>query len=146
MRAEPILASRLVGTWRLVDWTISADDGSVRRPYGEQPDGLLSYTADGHMQVNIAARDRAPVLAAASTDAERRDRAFLSYFAYGGTWTVAGADVMHRVETALVQGLVGTNQVRRADLDGTALALSADAVSATTGRTVRHVLRWRRAG
>lgn len=49
------LRDRLVGTWDFVIAEIVAGDGTRTLPFGDQPRGLLIFTADGHFsQVHVA--------------------------------------------------------------------------------------------
>src|SRR5450756_2527032 len=52
----------LNGTWSLAAWRRIAGDGSVSYPLGADARGLLVYTENGRMTVQIAASNR-PVLA-----------------------------------------------------------------------------------
>ena len=53
----------LVGAWQLVSWTIEYPaSGRVTQPFGPEPEGLLVYSADGHMSAAIQRPGRrAPV-------------------------------------------------------------------------------------
>jgi hypothetical protein len=47
---EESLASlwdRLIGAWRLAEFTVTAEDGTVTYPMGEDVEGLIIYTPDG---------------------------------------------------------------------------------------------------
>ena len=39
-------ADRLIGRWRLVDYTLSFEEGDSVQPIGARPFGLLIYTPD----------------------------------------------------------------------------------------------------
>jgi Lipocalin-like domain len=58
---------------------------------------------------------------------------------YTGTFTVKGSTVTHRVDASNMPPAEGTNQVRRAKLEGSRLTLSAGAAPAIL------VLVWKRA-
>jgi hypothetical protein len=147
--------SALLGTWHLTDWSISDDgDGGGRQPFGPDPTGVLTYSADGRMSAIVAKRDR-PNLPGTKprdgTDAELA-AALLSFFCYGGSWRIEGETVVHEVDLALNPNLVGTDQRRRITLSetagdggvisGTVLELSADEPTARGMR--RHRLIWQR--
>jgi hypothetical protein len=51
------LRQALLGTWRLVSLQHDVD-GAPSKPMGVNPQGYLVYTADGHVFVNFAARER----------------------------------------------------------------------------------------
>jgi Lipocalin-like domain len=49
------LRERLVGTWSFVIAEITTADGKKTLPFGDQPKGMLIFTADGHFsQVHVA--------------------------------------------------------------------------------------------
>jgi hypothetical protein len=56
-----LLASALIGTWRLERWEIVYEDGRPAEcPLGEDAVGLLMYTDDGHVSASLARAERAP--------------------------------------------------------------------------------------
>jgi len=134
---------RLLGSWRLLSWTIS-DPAGVRTPFGATPKGTLLYTPDGGMAAAVCTADR-PVLSAASprqASSEEAKAAFVSFFCYTGRWHLDSDHVVHSVELALNPGMVGTEQRRRVVWQDEVLALTADE---PVGADVRHhELRWRR--
>jgi len=137
-----VRAGDLVGTWALVEWVVRRGERAVH-PFGPDATGHLLYGADGHMSAALAAPGRVPFASGdplGGTDAERAAAA-ATYLAYGGTWSVEGGRVVHRVRTSLYPNWVGTEQVRRARLEGEELVLSTP-----VGRAGEAVLRWRRAG
>jgi hypothetical protein len=143
------LAERLIGGWLLRSWEIvRADRAEVGLPFGPQPAGLITYTADGWMSATICGPDR-PNLSQPSprsVPAEELARAYTSYFSYAGRWRTEGDDVIHDVVFALNPGMSGTEQRRRCHFDGAdALTLSADEADAK-GNIRHHNIRWRRAG
>ena len=46
---------RFVGTWKLVSWRISTDDGGWRHPLGPDAKGLIVYAPDGYMSASLMA-------------------------------------------------------------------------------------------
>lgn len=50
---------RFVGAWRLVSMESHAPDGTVSRPWGDDPFGLVVWTESGHMSAQLGPRDRA---------------------------------------------------------------------------------------
>lgn len=136
-------AHELVGTWSLVGWEIHSDTGTST-PYGAAPTGMLTYTAEGTVQVAVQADGRRQLSHASprrAPDAEVAEAA-RGFFAYAGTWQLAGDVVSHHVLLALDPGMVATVQRRRASLDGPQLTLTAD--EPVGGSTRHHQLRWRR--
>lgn len=137
----------LQGAWRLRSWRIRYADGRApTAPFGEQPDGLLVYSADGWMSAAVCRGERAPLPPGQSpraADADAVTEAFRSYFHYAGPYRVEGDRVVHSVRLSLNPGFVGTEQVRQVQLDGGLLTLSGE--ERVGGAVRRHELVWRRA-
>jgi hypothetical protein len=122
------------------------EDGGITHPFGRDPVGFLTYTADGYMAGQLGRADRARVSvgnweAAPEAEAAAAARA---YFAYCGTYEVRGATVVHRVELSLMPNWIGGEQVRAVALDGDRLTLSA-VFTSIGGRQQTASLVWHRA-
>ena len=140
-------APSLVGSWRLRRWEAIGDDGSIAYPFGEEPEGILVYTADGTMLTTIG-RGARPALSTAdpvSGPVEERLAAAESFVAYSGAYTWDGHDAVHQVEMSLFPNWVGTSQVRHTTLsdDGDTLVLTADPF-VLRGRRASQQLTWQR--
>ena len=147
------LRERLIGAWELIDVVEQPEDGSpARHPMGEGAVGLIVYTPDGFMSVQIMQRGHAPAEASAGDPYGRTAEDFAAeartYFAYAGSFAVdeVARVVTHRVRTSLYPGWVGQDQRRVARLDDDdVLELSSAEPSPSAGVPVRTRLRWRRA-
>lgn len=139
-----LTTDNLVGGWRLTSWDVTTA-GTTTHPFGDDAEGLLTYTPDGWMQATVVAAGRAPLshpsprrvpdaeLAAAARD----------FFSYAGRWHLDGDTVVHDVLLSANPAMVGTRQRRHVHLDGGSLTLSADE---PVGEHVRrHRLAWHRA-
>lgn len=104
----------IVGTWELVSSTDTTEKGEVADSFGKSPTGFLTYTADGRMMAIISFGDRkllsVPDYIAAP--AEERAAAFATFAAYAGTYTLEPGRIVHHVQVAWLQNMVGTDQVR----------------------------------
>jgi hypothetical protein len=100
---------RFVGTWTLRAVRSVHHDGRETQPFGAEPLGRLTYTADGHMH--------AIFLHAELT----KDRGT----GYSATWEVRGTEVVHHVTAALVREWIGTDLRRGYAFDGDSLTLTA---------------------
>lgn len=121
----------LIGTWRLVSYEVRDEDGSMTHPYGRDPVGFLTYTANGYMAGQLGRSDRAHVsvdVCETAPDAEVAAAA-RDYFAYCGTDEVRGDTVVHRVELSLMPNWIGGEQMRDVALDGDSLTLSTSFMS-----------------
>lgn len=136
----------LIGTWKLESWTIGySDRDDFSYPFGEDPQGLLLYSAEGWMSASIARAGRAPfpeVENFRKLSDSLKAEAFSSYFHYAGTYRVANGDVTHYVTQGLNPNFPGTEQLRHAELDGHTLVLSGKDQVADVTRF--HSLVWHR--
>jgi hypothetical protein len=139
-----IQASDLAGTWQLESWTIGySDRDELSLPFGEEPQGLLLYSADGWMSASVCRSDRrrfpedqSPRRLSEAAQAE----AYASYFHYAGRYRVRDGDVIHYVSQSLNPNFPGTEQLRHAELDGHTLVLSGK--DEVAGVTRFHSLVW----
>ena len=141
-----ISKEQLSGSWELESWTIGySDRDDFTYPYGEDPLGLLLYTADGWMSVSISRAARAMLPGDVSfrklPEADRA-AAYSSYFHYAGQYQVLEGDVIHYVTQSLNPNMAGTEQLRHAELDGQTLVLSGK--DEVAGATRFHSLVWHR--
>jgi hypothetical protein len=123
------LRQALLGTWRLISSQIEVD-GTTVKPYGDNPQGYLVYTSDGHVFVQMAARER-PVLfgrparqGSVVLDTTKPGTP-LGAAGYAGSFEVRDGQAIHNIEFHLLlpswSGLVETRTVA---LDGDRLILS----------------------
>jgi hypothetical protein len=134
----------LLGAWQLESWTLGyEDEDELTLPFGEEPRGLLMYTEDDWMSAAIARQDRDALPQDVSfrklPDALLAD-AYRGYFHYAGRFRIVEGNVVHYVAQSLNPNMVGTEQLRHAELDGATLALSGSDTFA--GRTRFHSLVW----
>lgn len=139
-----LTTDQLVGTWQLQRWLCRYEDGTATEPFGAGAEGLLLYSADGWMSACIMASGRPRLSAANPREAPQGERAaaFDGYFSYAGRWRIVEGRVQHEVTLALNPGMVGTLQLRDAELAGSGLTLSA--AEPVRGGTRLHRLVWRR--
>lgn len=142
----------LLGSWHLVRWQITyGDDRKPTLPYGEAAVGLIVYSADGWMSACIArgGRERLASDSVRTAPESQRLAAFESYFSYAGPYELreqdGGLQVVHRVVHALNPNFVGSEQVRRVELDGRGgLTLAASDLVPGTEVARHHRLQWKR--
>lgn len=123
-----IKQSDILGAWQLESWTIGySDRDDFTNPFGDEPSGLLMYTSDGWMSAAICAPDRTPLpedIPYMKLPEAVKSEAFSSYFHYAGRFRIVDGDVIHYVTHSLNPNMVGTEQLRHAELDGHTLVLS----------------------
>lgn len=116
----------LVGAWKLVGYECKVGDRELASPLGKDPVGYITYTADGHMSVQIAAAERPHFV---SEDLhggtpQEKGAAVDTYIAYCGRYELFDDRVVHHVEQSLFPNRVGTAQTRYYQLQGDRVELT----------------------
>jgi hypothetical protein len=147
----PTTASRasLVGTWELTSFEARTGDGRVIYPFGQDAEGLLTYTRDGRMCAAVWKANRPPF---AVNDQQRGTpdeytAAVQSYIQYVGTFEVdrQAGTVSHHVVQSIFPNWNGTTQVRFYQFidDGNSLDLTTPPVQFGGTTLVAHLI-WHR--
>ena len=119
--------SRLVGTWRLLEFCNVVHPGDTTYSLGRHPVGYFIYDAAGNL--SIQAMRAAPSGAFIQDSVPLRGMAEVrtSYFGYFGTYTVTSdSTVVHHVVGGTIPTYIGTDQRRNFRFRGDTLSLSAD--------------------
>jgi Lipocalin-like domain len=121
------IASKIIGTWRLVSCVARTADGQTSYPFGKNAQGRANLEPDRFaFQVLNPDRPRFPsVDPRSASDAEMRE-AFEGYLAYYGSLSIHPVDntIVNRVEAASIPNWVGTDQVRYYRFEDDRLVLS----------------------
>jgi hypothetical protein len=144
----PTLLDQLLGSWELVSHELELGRGRIAHPLGEHAIGLILYTPQRRMSVNIMRPGRAAWASpnpAAGTQSETA-QAGAGYLAYAGSFTVdeSASIVEHHVDVSLFPNWIGEVQRRFVDLSGNELALESPVITDAAGVSVTPRLRWRR--
>ena len=131
----------LLGTWKLKSYVVTTAAGERSTPYGENPTGYITYSADGRMQV-IGAADARKVPATASPLSDERVELYDTMFAYAGSYSVAGDKVIHHVDVSWNEVWTGSNQTRIFELKQNLLTLTARIPEAVSGVETLYVAVW----
>jgi hypothetical protein len=142
-KTAPAAGNPLFGTWKLESMVYEATASGQRSwPYGDLPDGYLSYSPDGRMHAIGVAEDRPKPRDLVPTD-EENVKLQGSMFAYAGTYTADGEKVVHHVDISWNQSWTGTDLVRFYKLEGNTLTITtARAQSAINGEEGEFILVW----
>jgi hypothetical protein len=138
-----VAANPLLGTWRLKSCVATTAAGVRATPYGENPAGFLSYSADGRMQAMGAARGRVASAAFHPPDSERV-ALYDTMFAYAGTYSVEADRVIHHVDISWNEIWTGTDQIRSFELNGDTLTLTTNFTDPQSHAKVHYALEWER--
>jgi hypothetical protein len=120
-------AEQFIGVYRLVGWEVW-ESGEATYPLGEAPQGMIIYTAGGHMAVQMMRPDR-PAFTSGdrwrSTPGEVQ-AAYGGYNAYCGHYVVHEAEgyVSHLLESSLYPNRVGMELQRFYEFNGNLLILT----------------------
>lgn len=139
-------AESIVGVWKLMSYTSRDEEtGAETKPWGENPEGLLMYTADGYMSGVGGAEGRTAPAGAGEKLTEERAKLFISMTAYSGRYTVAPDRVIHHVEVAWNPAWQGTDQIRYVTFEGDTIRLRTPVIVSTVdGRKRTFTLYLRR--
>ena len=107
-------------------YVVTTTAGARTTPFGENPTGYLTYSADGRMQVIGAADGRMVPSGSAVADYERATL-YDTMFAYAGSYSVEAGKVIHHIDISWNEAWTGTDQIRPFELTGNTLTLSTDA-------------------
>ena len=139
----------LVGSWKLVDWTVRMNGGRETRPFGGRATGIITYTDEGRMTASLMKADRPTIGTRSFNEATAMQRASAAagYLSYAGTYEIIGDEVHHHVDLSLFPDWVGGTQIRHIswidNADGTVdLELSDLGVGSDRSATIH--LRWHR--
>jgi hypothetical protein len=137
------VATKFVGSWSLMSWTLTAPDGRIEFPYGEDAVGCIMYTPEGRMAAHLMRRQRDLFSSDNRREStpEERAAAFLEYFSYCGPYTLQpdARTITHHVEACSFPNWVGTDLVRNFRFEGDSLTLWAALASGA-----EHILVWKR--
>jgi hypothetical protein len=120
------MTDKLVGTWKLLSASSTTSTGETREaPYGPNPVGFLTYTADGRMSSVISFGGRKPLIFGRTGQAllEEQAEAFKTFLAYAGRYTQSGDQVTHHLEVSSIQNYVKRDLVRSVKFQGDQITL-----------------------
>ena len=139
----------LIGSWKLIDWTVEMQGNRVVKPFRGRATGVLTYTDEGRMVASLMRTDRDPIGTRSFAEAKALERASAAagYLSYAGTYEIVGDEVYHHVDLSLFPDWVGGTQVRHIEWitneDGT-VDLELSTAHAPEERSAVNRLRWHR--
>jgi len=140
-----VKVEQLLGTWELVRWETSYDDGRTIYPMGEDAKGFIMYTTDGYMSAALFRGNRPNFEtgeALTASDAEKV-AGWDSYYSYGGPFEIDGDRVIHTVAHTIYPNWLGGTQVREISFEGEHMILTAPPQKTRRGTQNSRVI-WRR--
>ena len=127
----------------MTSYVVTSTAGERLTPYGNNPTGYLSYSADGRMQVVGAANGRSLPVGAAPSNTERV-ALFDTMFAYAGTYSVVVDKVIHHVDISWNESWTGTDQIRHFEVSGNNLTLTTRITDPASGTEAHYAVVWER--
>ncbi|MBL6958767.1 MAG: lipocalin-like domain-containing protein [Rhodospirillales bacterium] len=120
----------LIGTWKMVTWqAVNRQTGDATYPLGEEATGLITYTPDGYVFVEIMAAGRTHIPDAVLFEAPTVEAAATanSHIAYCGRFEVTGdGKLIHHIDISSFPNWPGTSHDRNFEfLEGDRMKLSA---------------------
>ncbi len=139
-------AVSFVGTWTLISCEIRHEDGTASYPYGQDAQGQIIYSADGHMSAILsgATRPNFDKNDIRGGTPEEKAAAIDTYLSYAGRYEVRDDRVIHRVLYSLFPNWVGSSQERFFELHEGTLSLRTPPLQ-VQGKQVTVYLIWKRA-
>ena len=129
------LKSRLVGTWKLVKYTLNDENGKEYYPMGEDCKGFLMYAPDGYVSAQLMASGRPAYKSGDLHHGTQEEMAAAAegYMAYTGTYEVneETMTVMHQMEVSMNPTWLGQKQERHLKVEGGMVTISAPVNGAT---------------
>lgn len=138
----------IVGSWRLLSFELRPETGDPILPFGDDPHGMILYTATGRFSAQLMRSDR-PACAsedqmhATISEAEANLKGCISYFG-SYTFDPSRGLVLHRVEGSLFPNWEGRSLKRFYKLSGNRLELSTPPAVWGGGGTITGVIEWER--
>ena len=142
-------AHDLVGTWKLVDWTVRLNGGRETRPFGGRATGVITYTDEGRMVATLMKADRPTIGTRSFNEATAMERASAAagYLSYAGEYEIVGDQVHHHVDLSLFPDWVGGTQIRHIEWitnDDGSVDLELSDLGVGNARSATIHLRWHR--
>jgi hypothetical protein len=141
-------AKDIVGTWRLVSWVEEETETKAQhKNFGDNPGGILTYTADGRMSIIFTDPRRQPPASPKATDAEAA-QLYRGMVAYAGSYRVEGDKVLIKVDVSWNRAWDGQDRPPIAvEVKGDRLTYkTAPFVSPFIGKQMVATLVWERIG
>lgn len=137
----------IIGSWKLVSWKYTNEEGKTVDFFGERPMGILTYDPSGYMNAQLMRSDRQNFRSESLTggSAEEISAAYLSYAAYYGRFfEKSPGEIIHEVEGSLFPNWVGHEEIRYGKIEGEYLILSTPPIDAQ-GKKIVFKVTWKRA-
>ncbi|MFD2599118.1 lipocalin-like domain-containing protein [Sphingobacterium corticis] len=140
------IKNELTGSWKLLSYIeISTDGADSFFPLGNTPNGLLIYSADGYMSVQINGSDEKQETLLEDS-AKYADINYRNFLVFSGTYYTDNvqATVVHDVITSVTPSLVGKTVERDVTFEADILYLKSTRPIFSHGKMVNSYMTWQR--
>ena len=140
-------ASDLTGTWNLLRFWFTDEDGEEADPLGNAPIGNLNLGEDGNYAFTMLRKDRANYAASdlLGGTVDEAAAAANGYVSFGGKWSFDGEAITFGILYSLFPNWVGGEQKRLVSFNGDELVLQTTGPILMAGKVHRGAARWIRA-
>lgn len=145
------IKNEIIGTWELLSYIevpVNGLDSSF--PFGKTPKGLLLYSPDGYMSVQISVSDESRYRSddRIHPSTEESQKRVKGYLAFSGKYKIDNrhAHVVYDIESSFFPNWEGTRQVRKLDFEGDILFQKSVEPILSDGRMVHAYMTWKRTG
>lgn len=145
------IKNELIGTWKLLSYIevpIEGDDSLF--PMGKNPYGILMYSSDGYMAVQISKEGRLLYKSNDKMMATQEEMAssLQGYIAFSGKYKIDNnnAVVTYSIESSLFPNWKNQMQHRKIDFEGDVLYLKSTEPILSNGVFVNSYMTWQRMG
>jgi hypothetical protein len=120
LAASTAVAQQLEGTYKLISFESTYEDGTSYTMLGDKPDGYIIITPKRFMTI-LASANRQP-----GKSVDERAALYTSLIAYTGPYTIEGSKLITAVDVSWNQTWTGTKQGRTFAIEGNRLILVTD--------------------
>ena len=119
-----IAPDEVFGAWKITECESRFLDGQIgEHPVGADASGLILYSPDGYMSLEIMAQKRVPFSAQDPFAASEEEhlQAYRSHLSYSGTFDVKDDRIIHHIELSSYPNFIGKNIERFVRCEGDCL-------------------------
>lgn len=143
------LKNEIIGSWKLLSYIeIPVGGEEYMFPLGTGPKGVLLFSPDGYMSVQIAVNNAVKYQSDdkfAVSDEQLAAR-FKRYIAFTGKYTIDNvlSYVIYHIETSLYPNWEGEKQIRKMDFEGDILYQKSVEPIMSNGQLVNAYMTWQK--
>lgn len=119
-----IALDEILGAWKITECESRFLDGQIgEHPVGASARGLILYSPDGYMSLEIMAEKRVPFSAQDPFAASEEEhlQAYRSHLSYSGTYEVKDDRIIHHIELSSYPNFIGKDIERFVRCEGDCL-------------------------